>query len=193
MAGPDTHVVQIVKAFRYRNNAAQEFSNRYCVGDATPPSLAQWETLCDNVVAAEKAIYPPSVHIVRARVWEADNPIVVLQKDYSLAGTFSVPSAGKQAPGDCAALVRYKTYALTTKGHPVYLFNYYHGVIADYEALGEQDFVVGEQVSAMQTYANHWVSGFSDGAHTWTRTGPRGADAYEASVEELITHRDFPR
>jgi hypothetical protein len=44
----------------------------------------------------------------------------------------------------------------------------------------------------METYADHWVSGFSDGAHTLVRAGPNGATGFSPIVDDYIRHRDFP-
>jgi hypothetical protein len=94
-------------------------------------------------------------------------------------------------PGDVAALVRYSTATRTSKNHPLYLFNYYHGVNAS--AGGTPDDLLATQRTAMSTYAAAWITGFSDGGSTKHRSGPHGDLATGALVEPQLTHRDFPR
>ena len=113
----------------------------------------------------------------------------VFTKAYSLTGTLTPPGTGSQAPGDAAALIRYATLARSAKNHPVYLFNYYHGV---WLSATDQDKVQSSQLSAMNTYAAAWVAGFSDGTGARERCGPHGAGATSGACRVFITHRDFP-
>jgi hypothetical protein len=97
-------------------------------------------------------------------------------------------------PGDCAALVRYTTTQRTSKNHPIYLFNYYHGVYrADAASASQYDDLQTGQGTAMTTYAGSWVTGFSDGTNAYKKAGPRGAVAQSGAAESKITHRDFLR
>jgi len=79
----------------------------------------------------------------------------------------------------------------TSKNHPLYLFSYYHGVASP--AAGPFDTLHPTTVTAMGTYANAWITGFSDGTATHHRTGPNGDVATGQLVSSLLTHRDFPR
>jgi len=67
----------------------------------------------------------------------------------------------------------------------------YHG-IQSHSTAGQQDLVDETQQAALLSYANAWVAGFSDGAHTLVRAGPQGQAATAAFVENYLTHRDFP-
>lgn len=89
-------------------------------------------------------------------------------------------------------LVRYSTNARTVKNHPIYLFNYIHAAIAVLDS-GHYDKVDLTYKPEVQTYANAWITGFSDGSITAVRASPNGAAATGAIVEEYVTHRDFPR
>jgi hypothetical protein len=73
----------------------------------------------------------------------------------------------------------------------VYLYNYYHGAMGS--NVTQMDTLYPTQSAAMLTYANAWITGFSDGSATYNRAGPNGATATGAFVEPLITHRDLPR
>jgi len=183
-----TPSIKVTKSFTYRG-VARTWSNRYHFNGGTPADSAHWTTLSDNVVTAEKALFPSTSTIVKTTGYAAGSDVPVFTKTYSTAGTWTVGTS-LQTPGDVAALVRYSTAARTPKNHPVYLFNYYH----DAHILGTPDTLAPTQSSAMATFGGTWISpGFSDGTTSYVRAGPNGATATGVIVEPLVTHRDFPR
>lgn len=196
MATADTkNSIVIVKSFTYRGGD-RTFSNRYHFEGALPADHAAWATLADNIVAAEKTIYTAGVTISEAIGYDCStatstNPHgdSVFNKTYTTAGTATFSGDAGPAPGDCAIYVRYSTPARSTKNHPVYLSNYYHGVrIPDTGG----DEVLAAQKTAVEAYANTWLTGFTDGTTPRERCGPRGAVAIGRTVSNFIRHRDFP-
>lgn len=184
-----TPSIKVTKQFTYRG-VTRQWSNRYHFNGGTPADSAHWTTLSDAVVTAEKAIHIPPVTIVKTTGYAAGSEVPVFTKTYSTAGT-ATSASGSPIPGDCAALIRYSTAARTSKNHPIYLFNYYHGVMV---AVGSQDTLLASQAAAMATYAGVWIgAGFSDGTTSYNRAGPNGATATGVLVEALVTHRDLPR
>jgi hypothetical protein len=141
-------------------------------------------------VTAEKAIYQSTQQIVQTVGYAAGSEVPVFTKTYATNGTGSFVNF-VTTPGDVAALIRYATTARSSKNHPIYLFNYYHGAFLS--SVAAVDTLNPAQATAMGTYATSWISGFSDGATTYNRAGPNGATAVGSIVETYLTHRDFPR
>jgi hypothetical protein len=184
-----TPSIKVTKSFTYRT-VTKSFSNRYHFNGGTPSDTAHWTTLSDAIVAAEKAMLDAGVTITGTVGYAAGSDVPVFSKTYAVAGTGAFWASGIKPPGAAAGLIRYSTTARTAKNHPVYLFNYYHGVAAASNAAN--DTVLGSQKTAMGTYAAAWIAGFSDGTITAVRAGPNGATATGHFEAPYLTHRDFP-
>jgi hypothetical protein len=193
---PDTRSsIVITKQMTYRG-ATRTFSNRYHFEGDTPTSNAEWVAFADAIVAAEKAIYDDSIEIVEAVGNDKATATVtnkhgdaVFTKVYAVAGTADFSTDGRRAPGDCASMLRYATTARSSKNHPVYLFNYFHGV---YQQVGDPDAMSLTQTAHINTYGTAWLAGFSDGTETHERCGPHGAVAVSRLCDGVVRHRDFP-
>jgi hypothetical protein len=185
-----TPSVRIVKQINFKGGTRQ-WSNRYHFNGGTPSDTAHWITLFDNIVNAEKLAHTSWTTIVSAVGYNAGSEVPVASKAYTTLGTAATVGGNTIAPGEVVALVRYSTAARTTKNHPIYLFNYYHGVFI-HTVSNSSDLLDANQKTLFQTYATAWITGFSDGTITAVRASPQGAAATGSLVEEYVTHRDFP-
>lgn len=183
-----TPSIRVVKSFSYRGSA-RLFSNRYHFNGGVPSSLANWYALMDAIVLAEKAVHQSPITIVECVAYEAGSELPVASKTYSTVGTCSASSV-VAAPGQDAALVRYATTARSSRNHPIYLFNYYHG--CGYQTGVSPDTLATSEKTALETYADAWLAGIAGGGVTAVRAGPHGATATARLVHPEITHRDFP-
>lgn len=125
---------------------------------------------------------------MQADGYPAGSDIPAATKTYTTTGTAAVTGIGQER--QVCSLARYTTTAKTSRNHPVYLFNYYHGAQMSSSVPDDIDTSARTLIT---TYATAWVSGFSDGTTTHSRAGPNGATAVSGACELFLTHRDFPR
>jgi hypothetical protein len=185
-----TPSIRVIKSFGFKGGT-RLYSNRYHFLGGTPADATHWHTLMDNVTTAEHLALTDIQSIVEAVGYAAGSDVPVATKTYALPGARTVAAGRTYAPGEVAGLVRFSTNAMSTKNHPIYCFNYYHGVTVD-TAAGSQDLWAPDQTAVMATYAAAWIAGFSDGTITATRASPAGHSCTGAFIETHVTHRDFP-
>lgn len=172
------------------------YANRYHFNGGVPAGTSAWTTLADAVVLAEKSIHAsgsptgPTVHITQVDGYNAGSEVAVFTKLYTTLGTLALGGV-TACPEDCAAMVRFATAARSTKNHPIYAFNYYHGITS--QGVGAEDTLTSAIRTAIDAYALAWITGFSDGTNTLVRATPAGHGCTSRVTSTLITHRDFPK
>lgn len=180
--------VVVVKAFTYKG-AGEEWSNRYHFDGGAPENQGHWDALCNNIRLLEKLMYPPTVTIVREIGYTADETPAVYQRTLDTTGTLAV-GTGHQAPGDCVFVIRFGTARRDSRGHPVYLRNYFHGVV---QSASGVDSVLAAQVTAAGNFGAKWLTGFSDGDVDHKRTGPDSLGATSQLAINNIGRRKLKR
>lgn len=146
-----------IKSFTYRGNV-EEWGNTYHFDGDPPANPADWLSLYEALVDLEKPIFASSLSIVRAYCYEDtdDHSVLTLDADSGfspVSGTLSITGAHAQAPGDAAAWCRWKTARVNSKGNPIYLRKYFHGVITQIDG-GDGDNIAAEQKTALQNFAD---------------------------------------
>lgn len=192
----DTASVTIVKRFIYRGSE-EEWSNTYHFDGGTPADATHWKALCDAVIGNEEKIYA-GVHQIVTGIGHAPGvKPAVWEHDYSAdtpakIGTLT-PSVGAfPSSGDVACWLRWGTATVTSRGKPIYLRNYYHGVWT-IEQGGDYDKVDTAQELAMQQFGQVWLNGLSDGTSIHHRAGPHGAAGVNYEAGPYATTRTLKR
>lgn len=196
MAGDAMPSITIVKYMRYRDVLEEAWENTYHFDGDAPTTDSRWLAFANAIRTAEKACFSNLITYWKAIGHEAGNPVAVWFYDWIQEGSTVTGSASALTTpqaGDGAAWIRWSTTQLNTRGKPIYLRSYYHGVGSNGTTAAELDKVLAAQKSAMQTYGDLWVTGISDGTVTHHRAGPRGALAQVASVGDYLTTRTLRR
>src|SRR6266540_391450 len=179
MAAPSQASVRVIKRMTYRG-VTRDWGNRYFTNQSTIPDSSHFNTLADAIVLAEKATQDSHVSIVEVKGYNGGSEIQAFSKTYATVGTLVM--TGNVCPGDAAILARWATAYRSTKNHPIYLYNYFHGVW-NQTAFGSNDLPVAAQSTAFGTYCNSRLTGFSDGTTTYKRAGPSGHLATGVTIE----------
>lgn len=160
--------------------------------DTAVPDLTTFELLADALATGGThqlmQCFWNDQELVGIDYYAAGSDIASHSKTYAEVG-YKTHSTDTIQSSDSVALWRWATTARTSKNHPVYLFNYMHGVRSTQGAA--TDAVDSNQHTDMDAYANRLVTGVSAGGLTFKRAGPNGAVAQSVLIETYIHHRDF--
>lgn len=187
---PDTPSITIVKTMPYRG-LPEEWANTYHFLGTTPANDAAWKALADAIWAQEKVFIDSTVKISKAFGYEAGNESSVFQVNYADPPNVQTAGSGSSnsAPsGDVAAWVRWSTGTRNSKGRPIYLRKYFHGVPA---TGGVGDSITATARAGMATYAGKMTDGSLPGG--FKVCGPQGAAGVTAKVPTFLTTRTLKR
>lgn len=178
-----------VKQFTYKGSL-EEWSNRYHFLGDPPDTVAGWIAIFDNIVSLERNMFDNGVTIVRTLGYESDVGPAAFTRTADFPGNHSAAGVVR-APGDCAFSIRYSTGRNDSRGHPVYLRNYYHAALF---VPGAQDVVWAEQVAAANAFANRALTGWEDADGVLhRRCGPDGLGATGKLTLPFIGRRKLKR
>jgi hypothetical protein len=180
-----------VKTFVYRGNPAKEFSNRYYFDGGSPGDSDAWHTFMDAIVLLEQACITSDMHVTDVFGYAPGSEVAVATKTYAAAGTYG-GSGGTATPGECCAILRMATTKKSTKNHTVYVFSYYHRALWQ-TASASSDTLATTQKTAIEGYAQDWLTGITVAGRAYHRTTPDGHLTTGRQVDQWIGHRDFPR
>jgi hypothetical protein len=147
----------IVKAFEYRGNSAEEWSNKYWFTAPVPVSSAGWKSFADAVIAEEKICYSPHSSVVRAYAYDDNTPDAhsIWSYDYGLAGEAVagtlVGTEGNYMAGDQAGLCQWKTERRNSKGKAIWLRKFFH---SGFISPADSDAIDLPTQTAYQTFAD---------------------------------------
>jgi hypothetical protein len=184
------YALKITKSFPYRG-APKNFSNKYFFDGGAPTDSTAWHALMDAVVLIEKTIFVSDVTITECNGYGPTSDVAVATKAYTTAGTLSGTGLNP-TPGECCAILRMATTKISIKNHPVYVFSYFHRAMWG-TALASADSLGTSAKTAIEAYADDWLTGISVGGRTYKRTTPDGHPTTGRVVDPFIGHRDFPR
>lgn len=188
---PNQPSITIIKRFQYRG-ADEEFSNKYHFSGTVPTSSAEWKTLADAIIAAEKLATSSLVKFTRAYGYVAGSNLSVAQIDYKalgaeVTGQYAPIGNTQQVAGDIAAVIRWLTPGVTSRGKKIYLRKYMHGIYSDLDA----DKLAADQRTKLATFAAKMIDGTLPGSATYC--GPQGATASMPEVAQYLTTRTLKR
>lgn len=186
--------VTLVKRFPYRGDPNEEFSNTYHFLGDPPSNPTDWLSLIDDLVTLEKACLLDICTYARAYGYSDTDNDADFVKDWVSDGGGATGGIAVTtqiiASGDVAAWVRWKTDYNNSKGKPVYLRKYFHGIaiLAGYD--DNYDHVNAAQKTALETFgtAVNTTSGDWPGL-----SDPHGNAPGASSASAYLTTRTLKR
>jgi len=146
--------VVLVKSMEYRNDALEEFSNRYHFKGNPPSDPASWNQLITDVANIERLIYPPSVKYVRAYGYNSEDPGAPNVHSVEWPAGSQTPGGGSATgnafAGDQAACIEWKLDIKNARGKWRYLRKYQHVGFTD---PADSDSLSSSYKAELETYA----------------------------------------
>lgn len=185
---PDTPSIVINKIFTYRGQP-EEWSNRYHFVGSTPSSLAGWKDLALAIWAQERTFLNTTTKFNGFLGYVAGDETanaIMGPDDLTTAEKSAGVLSGSNVPGDTAAWVRWATGTRNSKGRPIYLRKYFHGV-----GTTGTDAIVGTAATAMAAYGTKMADGTLPGG--FKIAAPQGAIGTTVKVPTYVTTRTLKR
>lgn len=148
---------------------------------------AHFNTFADGVKGDWISALDSRNTFVDATAYNPGSALPVFTRTFGTNGTYT--GTNPRAPLEDCILVRFTTTQRTSKNHPIYLYNWIHGVQTD--GTTSPDTPLSGQKAAWTTRAASLVAGYTDGTLNRIRCGPNGAVAQSGAAETYLHHRDF--
>lgn len=185
--------LKVVCAVPYRGSS-KNFSMKMHFSGGLPPDSGHWHTLAHAVWDSLKQGVLNTVEVQEFVGYANDTSPSVWNEIYTQAGVIDA-SAYEYVQASGAAVSPYwTTDQRNSRGGPIYLRNFLHGVIGT--DLSDVDAVHGDQRTPLVNFAHQFSAagaGFSDGATTYHRAGPNGAVGQEGSCTQYVGRRILAR
>lgn len=177
-------------AIPYRGGT-KDWSTRFHLS-AEPPDTSHWHNLFEAMWADLKAGIRGDVQLMYATGYTNDTTPYVWREEFD--GTFGTltPAAPEQAAIICA-LLHFTTDVRNSRGGPVFLRNFIHGVNA---SSSDYDAPSSTQKAALNTFASTLAgdgAGYSDGTTTYHRAGPDGDSGIVGTCNDFLSRRVLAR
>jgi hypothetical protein len=189
-----TPFITITKSFTWRG-ARELWSNVYHL-DSTPPSSTDWHALFIEAWTREYTFLPADVQLETGTghtpgtppvlVWEYDQPPT---GEGGNPGAFVPTASDHLTPGDVAGWVRWTTDLKNSRGKPIYLRNYYHGIYVE----ADGNTIAPAQHTLMQELGQAWFNGLVADGRTYRRTGPNHGTPQGYAASTYATTRTLER
>lgn len=182
--------ITVVQTFTYRG-APEEWSNKFHFQGDAPSTPADWRSLADDFIALWKTVLTDTTSVIRVLCYEDTDDAAVYTYTLAsfagnVAGTIVTGSnADLVESGDVAALIRWNTGKVSTKGKPIYLFKYIHGAM---HASGATD--SWRDTAVAGTFATNVIASSGD----WPGMADKAGDAPVGHLAETyLTTRTLKR
>jgi hypothetical protein len=150
--------ITLVKKMTYRGDPNEEWSNTYWFDGTPPTTQTQAQSFVDDLASHEKTLVLGTVTYLKAYVFNDNAPtahaafVVPSFTSGPITGTMTT-GTGTYPAGDQAAWIRWLTSRRTSKGRPIYLRKYYHGVPTDEDSPTTVDNVSPSWATAAGAFA----------------------------------------
>lgn len=185
---PPMPKLTLVKQFTYRGQP-EEWSNSYYFSGGVPPDADSWKLWADAVWNQERELLDDTVKIHAAYGYLPGAEVSHFQHAYydvPASQTTGTLTGSPDNPGDVAMWVRWSLPNRNSKGRPVYLRKYFHGVVGTGgDALG----------STLVQRANAYATTMKDGSLPGGLRicGAQGAVAGAHKISPWFTTRSLKR
>jgi hypothetical protein len=166
------------------------WSTRIYWSVAVNPTDAVWNALANDLDDFVTACITPRTTHKGYTCYDIGSDVPVYSIERNAAGTFD-PATPQWNPLEVSILARYTTTQRTSKNHPIYLYQYLRDGMTQ-AGQPDRELANTDQKENVRQLCAALVDGFVIGGSTYKKASRYGAVAQDVTVEQYLTHRDFP-